>query len=73
MDRTSAAEQAVADHVDTHLVRGGAGRTRDVAWWRTGAPTDELNGVVWLSPSAGERLVRELRERFWQHLDRRVA
>jgi GNAT superfamily N-acetyltransferase len=54
----------IADHVDTHLVRGNAGRTADAVWWRTDAPTDELNGVVWLSGSADSGTVRGLRDRF---------
>jgi ribosomal protein S18 acetylase RimI-like enzyme len=64
MDRRSAVAQAVADSIDTHLVRGEAERSLDAAWYRTGAPTDELNGVVWLSGSAGADVVRRLRARF---------
>ncbi|MFC0680292.1 GNAT family N-acetyltransferase [Lysobacter korlensis] len=64
MERRSVVGQAVADHIDTHLVRGEAGRTPDAAWYRTGAPTEHLNGVVWLSGSADAEFVRRLREGF---------
>ena len=64
MEHRRIIEQAVFDHIDTHLVRGKAGRTSEAAWYHTGAPTEELNAVVWLSPTAGVDAVRELQERF---------
>lgn len=54
---------AVSDHVDTHLIRAPGGRTDEAAWYRTGAPTEELNGVVWVSGAATADVVRRLRDR----------
>jgi N-acetylglutamate synthase-like GNAT family acetyltransferase len=55
---------AVDDHIRTHVVRAPGEHTDDVAWYRTDMPTDELNGVVWLSGSADVGTVRRLMDRF---------
>jgi ribosomal protein S18 acetylase RimI-like enzyme len=64
MSRRTQIAEAVADHIDTHLVRGRAHRTPDVTWYATDAPTSELNDVPWLSGLAGSEVVRDLLEQF---------
>ncbi|MDQ4138780.1 MAG: GNAT family N-acetyltransferase [Actinomycetota bacterium] len=64
MNSRRAALEAVADHIATHLVRGESHRTQDLALYRTGAPTNELNGVVWFSGATAETGVRGVIDRF---------
>jgi GNAT superfamily N-acetyltransferase len=64
MGRRAVVAEAIEDHVATHLVRAPGGRDETAAWYRTGAPTDELNGVVWVSAAADDGIVEDLRERF---------
>jgi ribosomal protein S18 acetylase RimI-like enzyme len=51
---------APAAFVDTHLVRGDGGAEPGMAWFRTGAPHEELNGVLFATADRIDDAARAL-------------